>query len=509
MSFLEKVSLQKRIIAICVALPAVVTGSLLCLYWLDSRNRAVDATVEKARAICLATESAREQKQSEWEKGIISHKEVADLFHGGRSDEALVQIPIVAAWETAMKKAKQGGYQFRVPAMEPRNPDNAPSPLEREALTKIQAGDLEELHVVDKVNNNVHYFRPVKISSTCMACHGDPNTSKEIWGTADGIDITGYAMENWSVGDMHGAFEVIQSLDSADAVAAAGVKKASVIAGFGILAMVSITWLILTRTVTLPLLNSATAIDQATSSLRRNSEELDHSAHSTSEETTSMASAVNEINSGVSSLAFAVKEMGTSIDEISGNAQKAAEIASTAVAESDATSDAIDRLLEKSDRIGNVISVINGLAEQTNLLALNATIEAARAGDAGKGFAVVASEVKELANETSKATEDISNAIGDIQSNSRTVTESASRIGEIIASVSDAQQSIAAAVEEQSATTAGIGQSVTEVENASEGLNNQVTSVAKNSQLNASQIEESRDSVVEIEKMVSALRDFI
>src|SRR5207302_10345027 len=121
-----------------------------------------------------------------------------------------------------------------------------------------------------------------------------------------------------------------------------------------------------------------------------------------------------------------------------------------------------DKLRVSSREIGEVIKVITSIAEQTHLLALNATIEAARAGEAGKGFAVVANEVKELAKETAKATDDISRKIEAIQNNTRGAVEAIGQIGQIIDQINDIQNTIATAVEEQTAVTGEISRNVAE-----------------------------------------------
>ena len=137
------------------------------------------------------------------------------------------------------------------------------------------------------------------------------------------------------------------------------------------------------------------------------------------------------------------------------------------------------KLGESSAEIGQVIKVITSIAQQTNLLALNATIEAARAGEAGKGFAVVANEVKELAKETAKATEDISQKIEAIQTDTGGAVEAIGRISDIINQVNDIQGTIASAVEEQTATTNEIGRNVAEAATGTTDISNNVAEVAQ------------------------------
>ena len=139
----------------------------------------------------------------------------------------------------------------------------------------------------------------------------------------------------------------------------------------------------------------------------------------------------------------------------------------------------VAKLGESSTEIGNVIKVITSIAEQTNLLALNATIEAARAGEAGKGFAVVANEVKELAKQTAKATEDISHKIEAIQGDTKGAVEAIAQIGKIINQINDIQNTIASAVEEQTATTGEISRNVAEAATGSTQIAQSITGVAQ------------------------------
>lgn len=186
-----------------------------------------------------------------------------------------------------------------------------------------------------------------------------------------------------------------------------------------------------------------------------------------SEETFSRASTVSaaseEVSESVQTVSSATEEMNASIQEISKNATVAVEVANSAVKAADASMISMDQLDRSSTEIGQVVKLITSVAQQTNLLALNATIEAARAGEAGKGFAVVANEVKELAKQTAQATEEISQKIEAIQKTTGNSIEEISGIAKIIRRIDDIQQTISAAVEEQTATTSEISRSISEV----------------------------------------------
>jgi methyl-accepting chemotaxis protein len=189
---------------------------------------------------------------------------------------------------------------------------------------------------------------------------------------------------------------------------------------------------------------------------------MTESAQSASARAGTSAMAAGEVSRSVDVVASGAAEMTASIQEIARGATVAADVAAHAVDMTTNTNETIGRLGEASDEIGSVVKVINSLAEQTNLLALNATIEAARAGESGKGFAVVANEVKELSQETRKATGDIASRVEAIQTNTTAAVAAIGRISSIIAQINETQLTIASAVEQQSSTTDEISRNVRE-----------------------------------------------
>lgn len=201
-------------------------------------------------------------------------------------------------------------------------------------------------------------------------------------------------------------------------------------------------------------------IAAAATEMRASSEAMATTADQTKEKSGSMAASSEEASGNVQTVASAAQELSASISEISQQAAQSADIAGRAVGLAKNTDDQIQALADTATKIGEVVSLITDIADQTNLLALNATIEAARAGDAGKGFAVVASEVKGLASQTSKATEEISTQISEIQNATRGAVSAVKEISAAIGEIDNVGTGISAAVEEQGAATSEIARNV-------------------------------------------------
>lgn len=489
----------------------------------DIRSGAEEALIEKSRAIIQMAEAARHDMANKLHTGLIPPLDQVD------PSIVVDAVPVITAINVAKMNATKAGYIFKTPHINPRNSVNTPNEFERGILRELRQQSLKEKIVIKK--DNVHVFSSVYLTKECLFCHGDPKGEK---------DVIGIAKEGFHVGDMHGAFEVITSLEAANARVSKA-KQTIIIGTLGILSLIGITvWFVLNKSMVAPLnsfssfikdiangnltgklniatkdefglmakdLNSMTrglqtmmlniaenakTLATSSSDLGKIATEFSDSSEDTADRANSVATAAEEMSSNMNSVAAATEEasinislvstatdeMTSTINEIVNNTEKCKAITEEAVVEAKSASHKVDELGVAANEIGKVTESITDISAQTNLLALNATIEAARAGEAGKGFAVVANEIKELAKQTAEATQEIKSRIDGIQTSTSGTVNQIQQITKVINEVNDIVSTIVNAVEEQSATTTEISNNISQ---ASIGIQEVTENVAQSS----------------------------
>ncbi|MBF0477077.1 MAG: methyl-accepting chemotaxis protein, partial [Deltaproteobacteria bacterium] len=491
MRFLNDMGIKWKIITIAIAGPIIVAAVLAVQRVGDIRNGAEEAILTNNRAVAMMAESIRDQMAKKLQKGII--KSFRDIDPG----VLLEAVPVVTAINVARERAKEAGYTFRVPKVQPRNPENQPTALEVAVIEEITRNNLNEKVVYE--GNQIRYFKPIRLTEECLFCHGDPAGSK---------DAVGGTKEGWKTGEIHGAFEIISSLDKANQEMTRA-KISITLWTLLILAVISVAvYFLINSSLVKPMISSAKLIKQiaggdltqslnvdskdelgvmvsdlnhmasnlrvmikdisdnggtllnASGSLQVISETLSDATRNVSHRSSSVAAAAEEMSSNMNSVAAAMEqstsnisivaasteEMTATIQEIAKNTEKSRQITGQAVTQTKNASIKINELGVAAQEIGKVTETITEISDQTKLLALNATIEAARAGEAGKGFAVVANEIKDLAQQTAKATEEISKKIEGIQSSTAITVEEIEHVTKVIEEINEIVTTIATAV---------------------------------------------------------------
>ncbi len=497
-----RMDLRTKIVFFSVAQLITVIGVLFGFYYMSARDNIRQQYIEKARSIILTAEATREEMGRKWDQGIFTPAQLSTWAAAGDIERILSAVPVVTAWRAAMAKADEGGYTLRVPKFNARNPENEPDELEARALQQLGDGELGEYIEIDRQLNAVRYFRPVRLTSECLLCHGDPSQSSALWANTQGLDPTGAKMENWEAGEVHGAFEVIQSLDEADAQIAAVLLKGATVVGALLAVGSALFFFALTRHVTRPILRITADLDEGADQVNDAAGQVASASQQLAEGASVQASSLEETSSALEEMAAMTRtnaENSKETNELSCRARNTAHAGDETMKQLNA---AMIALNDSSGKISKIIKVIEEIAFQTNLLALNAAVEAARAGEHGKGFAVVADEVRNLAQRCAEAAGETTSLIEDSVNKAREGADVAGEVGKALGAivgdvtkVTDLVNGIAQASQEQALGVDQINTAVSEMD--------QVT------QQNASGAEESASAAEELSAQAETVKSMV
>ena len=467
---------RHKIVLIGTSLLVVMALGLFAAYGWNAKHTAQEACVAEARSIVLTTESVREEMADKWQLGVFDQPTLRKWADGGEVDKILSSVPVVTAWHSAMAKAEEGGYEFRVPKVSPRNPANEPDAFEARVLQLLKDQNLEEYHEIDPEINAVRYFRPIKLTQECLLCHGDPEKSESLWGNTAGIDPTGGPMENWKEGQIHGAFEVIQSLDEADAKVASAMLWGSLFVGVFVVLAVFVFRKLMTRFVSDPI--------QRTVEFAQRFAGGDLTARLEARCGDEFGVMAGALNSTVVAMDRAMTEVKQASErEKLAQEQRAREELERTEAERERERQEILRKQEEDERRRREAEEerkrVEALAEEEAQRKMRAKVdrilavvrEAANGNLTGKMDISGDDMIDELAEGIQVMMRDLSHIIGEVRESAAQFGEGARVVAETSVSLAGNAQDQAATVEEMRAATDQLVQSISEVKQSADQAN--------------------------------------
>ena len=377
-------------------------GAAITVYAISKKNR-VDALRHQMSAAIQQGESVRDHFDFLHLNGAFNYAtliKAAQEKFPGRSlkdvyrDTAIYKtIPVVAAWESVATLAKANDFKFVTPSrpgLPARNPKNNNGTDYASAFAAFEKGDAEYF-ARDDAKNELILARPVRLSESCLTCHGDPAHSA----TKDGLDPLGMPMENMKLGDLKGAFVLTAPLTN-DPVVAASMRTIAIVS-IGLLLLIGSGLYWISRyTIVRPLTHAINRIEGAMEETRGAADQIASASQQLAEGATEQAAAIEETSASIEEITSMTRRNADHAVRAKEATTKTRGAAEAGVSDMVQMDKAMAALKSSSDRVANIVKTIDEIAFQTNLLALNAAVEAARAGEAGAGFAVVADEVRSL-----------------------------------------------------------------------------------------------------------------
>ena len=467
--------------SIRIATAGAVLAILLCAFAILVVQRyvmsemGVDSLRESMRATLLEAENVRASISNLNQEKAFDTENLKQRMTPGsdfRTSTLYNTVPVVASWNAVRAAAKENGFGFRVVRANPRNPDNAPSSDEKTILAELESGR-GEFFEYDKVNDRIVYARPVKLTSDCLACHGDRSLSA----TGDGKDVLGFPMEGWRTGDVRGAFILTSGTEKIAAAQMSALRRTGAVVLLLLALFIPGAIWVSRRFVVAPLKAMAEPLKEAGDAASQSSHRSLETSESLSQVATEQAAALEQVSATLETIVeMAARNSDNARDTqvSSGNTREAAEKGAEVISR---LGEAMKAMGESQRAVSRVLKAIDEIAFQTNLLALNAAVEAARAGEAGAGFAVVADEVRNLAGRASNAAREtetmISQSLERMKAGEVLTEEVFEQLQAIVASCLETHQQavhIANAASEQSSQLRQVNTAVAQMNQATQQI---------------------------------------
>lgn len=527
---IARMSLRRKLVSLGIIFPVLLVSVLLILYYMQTRVASQDALADKAMGIAITAESARRNMEDKWDIGVFTPEQLWHWAEAGGADNMqriLEAVPVYSALRAAGMQQEAGGYRFRAPKADPRNPRNEPDAIDRNVLqlleqrqSRLEPSQMRdpayanEHTIIDRERNEVRYYRAVYLGDTCLYCHGNPqNAAHNIWPNPatnpTGLDPTGAIMENRRSGDFHAAFMIAQSLEDADATLASSLWRAILVSLAALIAGGIVFAMVITRTVERPIAVIGEGLSEGASQVGSASGQVSSSSQTMASGASQQAASLEETASALEQLTAMTRRNADTAQEVDAQAREVSTHVGQSRASMQRMAQAIASIKTSTDQTAHIIKAIDEIAFQTNLLALNAAVEAARAGEAGKGFAVVADEVRSLAQRSADAARSTADLIRDSQENADKGVQVSSEVEDVLTQVTTGIETVTNLIAEVAVASQEQARGIDQINQGVQQMDGVTQANAAAAEESASVSEELNAQAEELHVMVRRLAQLI